>query len=85
MYKISFVILMVAVFCSAIPANFEVTEEPQQVEERANRQRRVTCDLLSGSVAGVSLGHSACAAHCLAMGRGFRGGRCIDGVCNCRK
>ncbi|GLV40377.1 Defensin [Carabus blaptoides fortunei] len=83
MYKISFVILLVAAFCTAIPLDFE--SEPQEIEERSNRERRVTCDLLSGSVAGVSLGHGACAAHCIAMLKGYRGGRCINGVCNCRK
>ncbi|KOX76708.1 Defensin-1 [Melipona quadrifasciata] len=48
------------------------------VEERADRQRRVTCDLLSGFVE-----HSACAANCLSMGKA--GGRCENGICICRK
>ncbi|XP_018799477.1 PREDICTED: sapecin-like [Bactrocera latifrons] len=45
-----------------------------------SRQKRATCDLLSGT--GVN--HSACAAHCLL--RGNRGGYCNSrAVCVCRK
>ncbi|XP_012162173.1 phormicin-like [Ceratitis capitata] len=44
-----------------------------------NRQKRATCDLLSG----FGVNHSACALHCLL--RGKRGGYCDGrGVCNCR-
>ncbi|XP_053963541.1 sapecin-like [Anastrepha ludens] len=44
-----------------------------------SRQKRATCDLLSGT--GVN--HSACAAHCVL--RGNRGGYCNDrAVCVCR-
>lgn len=50
-----------------------------------DRHRRVTCDLLSVSTKIGSLNHAACAAHCLIMMKGYRGGRCIDGVCNCRR
>ncbi|KAL0280817.1 UNVERIFIED_CONTAM: hypothetical protein PYX00_001999 [Menopon gallinae] len=53
--------------------------------ERADRHPRVTCDLLSVSLPFGSLGHSACAAHCLALKKGYRGGRCKDGVCHCRR
>ncbi|XP_053964771.1 defensin-like [Anastrepha ludens] len=43
------------------------------------RQKRFTCDLLSG----FGFGHSACAAHCAL--RGNRGGYCNDkAVCVCR-
>ncbi|KAL0110936.1 hypothetical protein PUN28_012771 [Cardiocondyla obscurior] len=49
------------------------------VQEEHHRVRRVTCDLLSG----LNVNHSACAAHCIA--RGKTGGRCNDGVCQCRK
>lgn len=43
------------------------------------RQKRATCDLLSG----FGIKHSACAAHCLL--RGNRGGHCNGrGVCECR-
>ncbi|XP_023244953.1 defensin-1 [Copidosoma floridanum] len=44
------------------------------------RQRRVTCDLMSY---GGKVGHAACAANCLSMGKA--GGRCNDGTCQCRK
>ncbi|XP_015171434.1 PREDICTED: defensin-1-like [Polistes dominula] len=50
------------------------------VEERADRQRRVTCDLLSF---GGMIGSSACAANCLSMGKA--GGYCSSGICVCRK
>ncbi|XP_026464360.1 defensin-like [Ctenocephalides felis] len=57
-----------------------------QVEENTGvRQKRVTCDLLSVSTPWGSLNHAGCAAHCLAMRRGYRGGRCSRGVCRCRK
>lgn len=48
------------------------------------RQRRVTCDLMSVSTPIGSLNHAACAAHCLSMGGGRRGGSCQNGVCVCR-
>lgn len=48
-----------------------------------SRMRRVTCDLLSVSTPIGSLNHAACAGHCLQ--KGYKGGRCIDGVCNCRR
>lgn len=47
------------------------------------RQKRLTCDLLSLEILGVALKHSACAAHCIAIGR--KGGACEDGVCVCRR
>ncbi|XP_036331262.1 sapecin-like [Rhagoletis pomonella] len=44
-----------------------------------SRQKRATCDLLSGTGAN----HSACAAHCIL--RGNRGGYCNGrAVCVCR-
>lgn len=49
------------------------------------RHRRVTCDLLSVDTKWGSLKDSACAAHCLSMGGGRRGGSCQNGVCVCRK
>lgn len=55
------------------------------VEERANRQARATCDLLSFTSKWVSVNHSACAAHCLGMLKGFKGGRCENAICVCRK
>ncbi|KAI7815322.1 defensin 2, partial [Rhyzopertha dominica] len=50
--------------------------------ENLIRQKRVTCDLLSFQAGGFSFGNSACAAHCLQLGR--KGGSCKDGVCVCR-
>lgn len=50
---------------------------------RADRQRRVTCDLLSFSIGSWSFNDSACAAHCLVLGK--KGGKCISGVCHCRR
>ncbi|XP_071569772.1 defensin-like [Temnothorax nylanderi] len=48
--------------------------------EGHHRVRRITCDLLDGT----GVGHSACAAHCIARNR--RGGHCNSkGVCVCRK
>ncbi|KAI4500127.1 hypothetical protein M0802_004544 [Mischocyttarus mexicanus] len=56
----------------------EIVEEPL---ERATRQRRVTCDLLS---AGGFIGDTACAANCLSMGKA--GGHCNgSGICVCRQ
>nr|ANH09346.1 defensin [Calomera littoralis] len=81
MYKTTLAVLLLAAICAALP--LDVTEDG--LAERANRHRRVTCDLLSFSAKGVSVNHAACAAHCLAMLKGYRGGRCIDGVCHCRR
>ncbi|XP_011182229.1 sapecin-like [Zeugodacus cucurbitae] len=72
---------------NAAPAGADVGEleeaelpglEEQQLSESI-RQKRATCDLLSG----FGVKHSACAAHCLL--RGKRGGYCNGrGVCECR-
>ncbi|XP_031836766.1 defensin 1 [Nomia melanderi] len=69
-----------AVMAAPAPEEFEPLEYVHPVEERADRQRRVTCDLLS--IKGIAE-HSACAANCLSMGKA--GGRCENGVCLCRK
>jgi len=55
------------------------------VSEHGVRVKRVTCDLLSFQSKWVTPNHSACAAHCLALFKGFKGGRCRDAVCHCRK
>nr|XP_014095043.1 phormicin [Bactrocera oleae] len=61
----------------AVDAQLAVLKEESAVE--LSRQKRATCDLLSGT--GVN--HSACAAHCVI--RGNRGGYCNgSGVCVCR-
>ncbi|GLV36445.1 Defensin [Carabus blaptoides fortunei] len=79
MYKISFVVLVAAVMCGAVPLNVEL---PEQIEDQPTINTRVTCDILSGSIGGVTVGHAACAAHCIYLG--YAGGRCINAVCNCR-
>ncbi|XP_043511212.1 defensin isoform X3 [Frieseomelitta varia] len=82
MVKIYFLVALLFVAVAtimAVPEEYEPLELPG-VEERADRQRRVTCDLLS--IKGVAE-HSACAANCLSMGKA--GGRCENGVCICRK
>ncbi|XP_033206783.1 defensin 1 [Bombus vancouverensis nearcticus] len=84
MVKVYFLVALLFVAVAAIMAvPVEEEYEPLEhagVEERADRQRRVTCDLLS--IKGVAE-HSACAANCLSMGKA--GGRCENGVCLCRK
>ncbi|XP_043257945.1 defensin [Colletes gigas] len=84
MVKIYFLAAFLFVAAAAVmAAPVESEFEPMELsapEERALRQRRVTCDLLS--IKGVAE-HSACAANCLSMGKA--GGRCEDGVCLCRK
>ncbi|XP_012261583.1 defensin-like [Athalia rosae] len=55
------------------------TIEEYEVEERGDRHRRVTCDLLSW---GGVVGDSACAANCLSMGKA--GGSCNGAICQCR-
>ncbi|CAK9809892.1 unnamed protein product [Anthophora quadrimaculata] len=84
MVKLYFLAALLLVAVAAITAlpieDDEQVFEPNLQEERADRQRRVTCDLLS--IKGVAE-HSACAANCLSMGKA--GGRCENGVCLCRK
>ncbi|EEB15400.1 Defensin precursor, putative [Pediculus humanus corporis] len=52
-------------------------------EDAKGRFRRATCDLLSASTPWGSLNHSACAAHCLT--KRYKGGRCRNGICRCRR
>ncbi|KAI4496387.1 hypothetical protein M0804_000197 [Polistes exclamans] len=88
-YVLVSVVLVIATVITAAPYELsssgefepleEIAEEP--LEERATRQRRVTCDLLS---AGGFVGDTACAANCLSMGKA--GGHCNgSGVCVCRQ
>ncbi|XP_030379884.1 sapecin [Scaptodrosophila lebanonensis] len=59
---------------------WEVLPSPLVEEEPHIRQRRATCDLLSG----FGVNHGACAAHCVL--RGNRGGYCNGkAVCVCRR
>ena len=47
------------------------------------RERRAICGF---AVLGIKLNHSACAARCLTKWKkGYRGGRCVNGHCVCRK
>ncbi|XP_047109045.1 defensin-like [Schistocerca piceifrons] len=62
-----------AILTSAAPAGGE--------DEHGDRHVRVTCDLLSA----FGVEDSACAARCIAMNKGYKGGHCEDGVCHCRK
>ncbi|KAE8742150.1 Defensin [Frankliniella occidentalis] len=61
------------------------TEDGPRLEVRAGRHARATCDLLSFQSKWVTPNHAGCAAHCLAMFKGFKGGYCKDAVCHCRK
>ncbi|KAK0084529.1 hypothetical protein PV325_006877 [Microctonus aethiopoides] len=81
------IIALLAVTVAAIMAAPAEEYEPLefQVQQSSDgndhlRFRRVTCDLLSFK--GV-VGDSACAANCLSMGKA--GGRCNNGICQCRK
>lgn len=63
------------------PAGLTTLEE-DVTSDSHSRQKRATCDLLSA----WNVNHTACAAHCLAIGKGFRGGYCNDkAVCVCRR
>ncbi|XP_076249061.1 defensin 1 [Calliopsis andreniformis] len=80
-YLLAAFLLVAAAATMAAPLDEEFEPLVLDVqEERAVRQRRVTCDLLSFK--GIAE-HSACAANCLSMGKA--GGRCENGVCVCRK
>lgn len=70
----------ISIFFFSIDLIAETNEGPL-----LERHRRVTCDLLSVDTKWGSLKDSACAAHCLSMGGGRRGGSCQNGVCVCRK
>nr|AJP36711.1 defensin precursor [Simulium bannaense] len=68
------------------PADVLPFSENEPQENEHHRFRRATCDLLSISTPWGSVNHAACAAHCLALNRGFRGGYCSSkAVCTCRK
>lgn len=60
------------------PLSAEVKDTFMEAESRV-RQKRASCDLLSG----FGVNHSVCAAHCIARGR--MGGYCNgQAVCVCR-
>ncbi|XP_044736084.1 defensin coprisin-like isoform X1 [Chrysoperla carnea] len=89
---ICFTVIMTSAICiQAVPVNIEepssypVNELQDPVAPvHGERQRRVTCDLMSVDTKWGSVNHAACAAHCLSMGGGRRGGSCSNGVCVCR-
>lgn len=57
-----------------------VNDQPEI--QHGRRQKRATCDLLAFS----PFKDTACAAHCIGLRRGFRGGYCTSKkVCHCRK
>ena len=87
-FNIFFTFLLVGVVALMAAPTSIIQDEPKDEmpldtirseTERADRQRRVTCDLLSFK--GIAE-HSACAANCLSMGKA--GGRCENGICICR-
>ncbi|KAF5297116.1 hypothetical protein FQA39_LY02696 [Lamprigera yunnana] len=75
--------VLLALIAVAVSSPIESDSEGQVV--RADRHKRLTCDLLSFKTPQLSINHSACAAHCLGMFRGYKGGTCKQGVCHCRK
>ncbi|KAK4884367.1 hypothetical protein RN001_000638 [Aquatica leii] len=83
--KATFVLFVVAVAVLALvnSSPLDIDNEGQLI--RADRHKRLTCDLLSFKTPQLSINHSACAAHCLALMKGYKGGNCQNGVCHCRK
>ncbi|XP_044736085.1 defensin-like isoform X2 [Chrysoperla carnea] len=81
-----FIVVIASAICvQAAPADYELNELQDPVAPvHGERQRRVTCDLMSVDTKWGSVNHAACAAHCLSMGGGRRGGSCSNGVCVCR-
>ncbi|XP_044736086.1 defensin-like isoform X3 [Chrysoperla carnea] len=80
-----FIVVIASAICvQAAPAEGLNELQDPVAPAHGERQRRVTCDLMSVSTPIGSLNHAACAAHCLSMGGGRRGGSCSNGVCVCR-
>ncbi|KAF5305777.1 hypothetical protein FQR65_LT07673 [Abscondita terminalis] len=79
------VILLVVVVFIAISESSPVESDGQGEVIRADRHRRVTCDLLSLEVNKFKVKDLACSAHCLGMLRGYTSGKCQSGVCHCKK
>ncbi|XP_006622575.1 defensin-1 [Apis laboriosa] len=74
-----FFVAIAAIMAAPVEDEFEPLEH-FETEERTDRHRRVTCDLLSFK---GQINDSACAANCLSLGKA--GGHCKNGVCICRK
>nr|WAB21905.1 defensin [Harpalus rufipes] len=77
--------LLVALFVLSLCIFAYLAAPLDEAEEGLVRQRRFTCDLLSFEAKGsVSLNHSACALHCIALRK--KGGSCNNkAVCICRR
>ncbi|XP_076274306.1 defensin, isoforms B and C-like [Rhynchophorus ferrugineus] len=70
--------LAVSSHCAPMDEDFQ-----DDLAEGPVRVKRATCDLLSFEVKGFKLNDSACAAHCLTLGK--KGGHCNSSkVCVCR-
>ncbi|XP_026464359.1 tenecin-1-like [Ctenocephalides felis] len=99
-FLLAFCLALIALVASAQSVPLDTFLEDEALQEIGNmeqgtdaydygnegvRQKRVTCDLMGISTPWGSLNHAACAAHCLTMGKGFKGDRCSKGVCKCRR
>nr|QTE04363.1 defensin 2 [Lasioderma serricorne] len=89
MNKILLAAFFVCAFAFATQALPVEDEKPSMVMTAAvipdepPKETRITCDVGSISIGGVSLNDSACALHCLAIGH--KGGYCnAQKVCVCR-
>ncbi|CAH0553620.1 unnamed protein product [Brassicogethes aeneus] len=72
---------------NAYSAPLSDLEDEEYRLDHVGRVKRVTCDVLSGSISilgsGGQLNHTACALHCLTKGK--KGGHCdSNAVCVCR-
>ncbi|KAK4884366.1 hypothetical protein RN001_000637 [Aquatica leii] len=83
--KIAFVVLVITIAIFAFVKSSPIESDGEGELIRADRHKRLTCDLLSVQTSKFSVNHSACAAHCLALMKGYKGGNCQNGVCHCRK
>ncbi|KAF5300525.1 hypothetical protein FQR65_LT09145 [Abscondita terminalis] len=83
--KVPFALIIIAIFIFAFAGSTPVRNDRGGEVVRANRQKRLTCDLFSFQSSFLTVNHSACAAHCLLLFEGYKGGYCQNGVCHCRK
>nr|ABZ80665.1 defensin [Sitophilus zeamais] len=73
------IVLAVGAYCAPVDEEFQ-----DDLIEGPVRVKRATCDLLSFEIKGFKLNDSACAAHCIQLGK--RGGHCNNSkVCVCRR
>ncbi|KAL0281102.1 UNVERIFIED_CONTAM: hypothetical protein PYX00_002198 [Menopon gallinae] len=99
MVRIAFVILAVAVFAFAHPAeeqrlteteyrkDFEVTVEEEKVVEESLVHPTVKCEHIhpGNGEASHQKNDRACESHCRTLGEEYVGGNCTEGMCNCRR